>query len=60
MDMDKNYHRIQKVSWDALWHAVYYRTKNGKEIETWDRVTEAQAIRISKKLAYADGLPIFS
>ncbi len=45
----KEYFEVRKVSWDMLWHAVYL-TANG--IETWDRVTEEEALKISKKLIY--------
>lgn len=57
MDMDRKYHRIQKVSWDRYWHAVYYTKDNsGKKVETWDRVSQAQALKISKKLVYTPSL----
>lgn len=45
----RRYHRVSKVSWDALWHAFYMRGKR----ETYDRVSEKQAISISKKLEYS-------
>jgi hypothetical protein len=42
---------VRKVSWDALWHVLYYaRNEDGKLYSTWNRVSQAQAIRISRKL----------
>ena len=45
----RKYCEVRKVSWDALWHAVFY-TKYGQEV--WDRVSQAEALKISKKLVY--------
>lgn len=45
--MKRQYHEVRKVAWDALWHAVFLQ-KNGKE--SWDRVSEWQALIIAKRL----------
>ena len=42
---------VRKVPWDALWHVLYYsRNEDGKLYKTWNRVTQAKAIRVSRKL----------
>jgi hypothetical protein len=43
------YFQVRKVAWDKLWHALFV----GKDGRTyWDRVKEARAIEISKRLIY--------
>jgi hypothetical protein len=46
---DKKYHTVRKVAWDSMWHVMY---KVGKH-ETWDRVTQAEAMKIAKKLVFS-------
>jgi len=43
----KRYTSIQKVSWDALWHAVFTSEKGE---ECWDRMEEAEALKLASKL----------
>ena len=34
---------VRKVDWDMLWHLVYLK----KDKETWNRVTEAVALKVA-------------
>lgn len=48
-DTKSKYYMVRKVSWDSLWHAVF-KIKGASD--SWDRVTEKEALKISKKLVY--------
>lgn len=45
---DKPYIEVRKVKWDGLWHAIKEKRDNGNDL--YDRVEEAEAIRISRSL----------
>lgn len=48
---DRKYFEVKKVAWDMLWHALYRaKHKGGGQYVSWDRVTEAEAMRISRRL----------
>ena len=50
----KNYkiERVRKVSWDQLWHVMYYVRDyySRKRYLTWDRVSRDEALRIADNL----------
>ncbi len=48
MSTRRKYIEVRKVSWDALWHAVFV---NSKKETCWDRVSQSEALKISKHLS---------
>jgi hypothetical protein len=48
MSTRRKYIEVRKVKWDALWHAVFI---NSKGETSWDRVSRAEALKLSKHLS---------
>jgi hypothetical protein len=49
---DRKYHTVRKTNYDKLWHAVFniYPEGYARQRESWDRVTEKEALKIAKTL----------
>ena len=45
-------HSVRKVSWDMLWHVMYYVRDyyTRKRTLTWDRVPKAEAMRVAENI----------